>query len=91
MGRKPLGVKSMTIRLPAGIGAKIDAAAGGANMRAAFIRSAVTAALAARSKPKKKSVAKPGKAKRPTKARRVVVPKPKAKAKVKRTTRAKKK
>lgn len=53
MGRPPMNVKPMLVRLPDGIAERIDAIAG-KNRRAEFIREAVEAELARREKPKKK-------------------------------------
>lgn len=53
MGRPPLNVKPMLVRLPDGVAERIDAVAG-KNRRAEFIREAVEAELARREKPKSK-------------------------------------
>lgn len=49
MGRPPLGVKAMLVRLPDGVAEQIDAIAG-PNRRAQFIREAVEAELKRRAK-----------------------------------------
>jgi predicted DNA-binding protein len=52
MGRPPLGVKPVLVRLPDGMAERIDALAG-KNRRAEFIREAVEKELKRREKPTK--------------------------------------
>lgn len=82
MGRPPLKVTSTHMRLPTGVGAKIDAIVGKNGKRADFIRKAVDAALAkearlAKAKSKPKRATKP---KAKTRAKPKASPRPARKA-----------